>query len=384
MNIAKRNPKKFSTREGLGKDEEIRICIIGCGAISELYYGPALAELSLTGAIEVSALFDPDINRLTKLATLFPDAAKISDFDHILEGKPHAAIVASPPRFHASQTIALLAAGIAVLCEKPMAATVIEANAMIATAENSDLPLSIGLFRRFFPVSQMIRDVVRNQSLGRVKSFEISEGGPFQWPAQSASFFQKSNSQGGVLADLGVHVLDLLIWWFGMPTEIAYEDDAMGGLEANCLIKLRFADDVHGTVRLSRDTQLQNRTFIECERGWMRCNAAASDKLEFGFPGSKYSIGGNLEINGLRGPRSVHSTPAATYHQSFTTQLVQFLAAVRGEETVFIPASEGLLSLQVIEYCYTNRKQMKMSWLSDCETVMAVSCAKSPLDGSAL
>jgi predicted dehydrogenase len=89
-----------------------------------------------------------------------------------------------------------------------------------------------------------------------VKSFEISEGGQFNWPAQSASFFQKSNSQGGVLADLGVHVLDLLIWWFGMPEKVGYEDDAMGGLEANCRLELEFAGGVSGTVRLSRDTQL--------------------------------------------------------------------------------------------------------------------------------
>lgn len=354
-----------------GEHEKIRICIIGCGAISELYYGPALAELSLTDGIEVSALFDPDIRRLTKLATLFPNAAKTSNFDHILEGKPHAAIVASPPRFHASQTIALLAAGIAVLCEKPMAATVIEANAMVAAAENSDLPLAVGLFRRFFPVSHMIRDIVKNERLGAVKSFEISEGGPFQWPAQSASFFQKSGSQGGVLADLGVHVLDLLIWWFGMPEEIEYEDDAMGGLEANCIVKLSFEGDVRGTVRLSRDSMLPNRTIIECERGWIRCKAASTDKLEFGFPGAQYSLDGDLKSVGVHGSKSERSVPAMTYHQSFAKQLLQFLSAVRGNEPVFIPASEGVLSLRVIEQCYGQRNLITMPWLSDAERTCA-------------
>ena len=44
----------------------------------------------------------------------------------------------------------------------------------------------------------------------------------------------------GYCLDIGVHALDLLSWWWGHPDEIVYEDDAMGGVEANCHIRFAF------------------------------------------------------------------------------------------------------------------------------------------------
>lgn len=344
----------------------IRMGILGCGAISELYYAPALRELRKSG-IEVVAVMDPDSNRTAKVRRFFPGVAAMHSLDEVMKAQINLAIVASPPRFHAQQTIALLERGVAVLCEKPMAATGAEAEAMLAAAAKSRALLAVGLFRRFFPVSKMIRELVQHQPLGAVKHFEISEGGPFNWPAQSASFFQKSNSQGGVLADLGVHVLDLLIWWLGMPEQVVYEDDAMGGLEANCRLGLAFAGGVTGSVRLSRDTQLPNRTIIECERGWLRCKAVAAEQLEMGFPGSDLALTGQLVRVGADGPHGFRSEPAFSYHQSFARQLSNVVAALRGEEKLLVPGEQGLFSLQLIEKCYRERRMMHMPWLAEPE-----------------
>jgi predicted dehydrogenase len=235
--------------------------------------------------------------------------------------------------------------------------------------------LAIGLFRRFFPVNRTIRDLVRNQNLGAVRRFEISEGGAFQWPAQSASFFQKSASQGGVLADLGVHVLDLILWWFGMPETVRYEDDAMGGLEANCRIELTFAGGVGGTVRLSRDAPLPNETVIEFERGWVRCAAAAANEMEVGFAGAEFAAGG--QVVNTAGPGAPRGLPGDSYHQSFARQLRSFLAAVRGEGPVEVPAEEGIRSLRLIESCYRQRTLMDMPWLSAEEKTYAATLAQT-------
>jgi predicted dehydrogenase len=344
----------------------IRVVIVGCGAISELYYAPALRDLQPSG-VEVMAVMDPESGRAAKVQSLCPRAVLLRSLDEVLRIPIQLAIVASPPRFHAQQTIALLEAGIAVLCEKPMAATVAECEAMIAAAAKSHALLAVGLFRRFFPVAQMIRDLIRQQSLGPVKRFEISEGGPFNWPAQSASFFQKTNSQGGVLADLGVHVLDLLLWWFGPPEQVRYEDDAMGWLEANCRLELAFAGGVSGTVRLSRDTQLPNRTIIECERGWVRCPAASANQLEMGIAGADLALNGQLVTVESADPQGIRGGEASSYHQSFTRQLGNVVAALRGEEELLVPGEQGLLSLQLIERCYRERKLMPMPWLTKPE-----------------
>jgi predicted dehydrogenase len=361
------------------KISPLRVAVIGCGAVSEFYYAPVLSLLQEASKARVVALFDPEAKRASKLRLAFPEASVLTSLERVTGDDIDLAIVASPPRFHAKQTIELLSRGAAVLCEKPMAATVAEAEHMVEAAERSKRVLAVGLFRRFFPVNQNIRGIIQNQSLGLVKSFEISEGGQFNWPAQSASFFQKSNSQGGVLADLGVHVLDLVIWWFGMPDKVAYEDDAMGGLEANCRLEMKFASGVSGTVRLSRDSQLPNRTLIECERGWVRCKAAAANQLEVGFSGAPFVVGEQLSALDKRGPRSIRARPAFSYHQSFFKQLNNVVAAIREEEPLFIPGNEGVLSLRIIEQSYRHRRLMRLPWLSENELARALALNKEPL-----
>lgn len=353
----------------------IRVGIIGCGAITELYYGPVLSELEEANEVKVVGLFDPGPERVARLRTRFQVAEGIGALVDVANLNLDLAIVASPPCFHAEQAIKLLGHGICVLCEKPMAATVAECEQMVRAAEKSRKPLAVGLFRRFFPVNQTIREMIRNQSLGPVKSFEISEGGQFNWPAQSASFFQKSKSQGGVLSDLGVHVLDMLIWWFGMPERVNYQDDAMDGLESNCRLELEFRNGVSGTVQLSRDTSLPNRTIVEFERGWVRCKAVAADEFEIGFPGVPYAARGRLLQPGAQGPHGFRTQPALSYHQSFTKQMRNVVAAVRGEEPVFISGEDGILSMQLIERCYRQRHLMPMPWLTTKELQMAQTLA---------
>src|SRR5439155_530709 len=144
-----------------------------------------------------------------------------------------------------------------------------EAEQMLAAATRAKRKLAVGLFRRFFPACNLIREYIAAETLGKVIDFEFSEGWMFNWPAQSASFFQKKTAQGGVFLDLGAHLLDLMLWWFGDPTSLEYFDDAMGGLEINSVARFEFANGSRGRVQLSRDWELPNKYVIRCEKGWL-------------------------------------------------------------------------------------------------------------------
>ncbi|MFM5985590.1 MAG: Gfo/Idh/MocA family protein, partial [Sphaerospermopsis kisseleviana] len=135
----------------------LRIALIGCGAITELYYAPALQEAARITTLHVVALFDPDQLRLERFQSALPGANPIHAFEALLATHPDLAIVASPPRFHAGQTMALLAAGVNVLCEKPLACSLAEADQMLAAARSANRLLAVGLFRRFFPALQTIQ-----------------------------------------------------------------------------------------------------------------------------------------------------------------------------------------------------------------------------------
>lgn len=355
----------------------MKLALLGCGALAELYYVPLLRQLESRGRVQLIVLFDPNRDRMESVAKKFPNARTCNSIEALAAASPALAIVTSPPKLHAVQTITLLEAGINVLCEKPMAATVAEAQAMVDVTTRTKRLLAIGLFRRFFPVNQMIKAMVSDGSLGRVSTVEVAEGGAFDWPAQSASFFDKRSSQGGVLADLGVHVVDLLVWWFGAPESVRYEDDAMGGLEANCTVQLAFADNIDITVRLSRDTEMGNRWILRTDRGVFAFPATGASVLEWQPLGQQSVWNAHVCDPGAKWPKRQDLNPAATYEQSFGLQLINVLEAIEGGSELLVPGIEGIPSLQLIETCYKQRRLMPMPWLDETECSQAKNLARA-------
>lgn len=144
--------------------------------------------------------------------------------------------VAVPNNQHAPLTIAGLEAGFNVLCEKPMAMNTAEAQKMCDTARRCGKKLGINFSYRFKPQSRVMKKVVDSGELGEVyyarsewfrrdgipglaaNDFGTSSaaGG-----AMGSWFFDKAQSGGGPLIDLGVHRLDLALWLMGYP-EPAY------------------------------------------------------------------------------------------------------------------------------------------------------------------
>lgn len=322
--------------------------------------------ISAAEAIEVTALVDPDFQRLNLLGRVFPKARRFAAIEELTPDEVDFAIVASPQKFHGQQTIGLLRRGIHVLCEKPMASNVGEAEEMVSTARQVGRLLSIGLFRRFFPSTELIHQLVTGQALGAPVSFQWMEGGAFNWPAASASFFQKSASPGGVFADLGVHVLDLLLFWFGEPSDFNYEDDALGGLEANASLRLRFTSGVSGSIRLSRDTNIPNGTKICFERGTIWFQGASADSVVVWFDGSNRVVRGSLHEAPADDDGIENGVGAAsrTYARSFMEQIVNFCRAIRGEEPLRVPGDQALRGMEWIERCYAARRVMAMPWLT--------------------
>src|SRR4051812_41303357 len=109
------------------KPGEIPVILVGCGAISRFFYAPALTALATPESLRVVALVDPSEDNLLSVAGAFPDARKFRSIEEAQVDSPHLVIVASPPRFHASQSIHALSRGAAVLSEKPMAASLEDA-----------------------------------------------------------------------------------------------------------------------------------------------------------------------------------------------------------------------------------------------------------------
>jgi len=227
----------------------LRLAIIGGGRVVEALHAPALAQVK---AFVPSVLVEQDETRARALAaTLGGDIAVAGSVAEAAD-RCDAALVALPNALHARVCVELLERGRHVLVEKPMATTVAECDRIIGAARASGAVLSVGMVRRFIPAYVFIRDIIAAGTFGPLRQIAVREGVVYDWPATTGFFLSRRQAGGGVLVDFGSHVLDALAWWTGGLTVASYEDDAFGGVEAECRIELGAPHGVGITVELSR------------------------------------------------------------------------------------------------------------------------------------
>ena len=192
----------------------IRWGIAGCGWVARDYVAPAIAA-SANGVL--AALHDRSPAALAQMGALFPDArpfAELAAFFAAID----AVYIAAPNDAHRPLVEAAAAAGVAVLCEKPMATTMADARAMVAVCERAEVPYATAFDQRFHPAHQHIASLVQAGALGTITAARIAYccwvGVDFQGDNWR---IDPRRAGGGALIDLAPHGLDLVTFLLGEP-----------------------------------------------------------------------------------------------------------------------------------------------------------------------
>jgi predicted dehydrogenase/nucleoside-diphosphate-sugar epimerase len=328
----------------------MKLAIIGCGAVTEKCYLPALQQID---GIQTIFLIDKNYLRAKMLASQY-NVPYISDNYTDIIGKVDAAIIALPHSLHAPVSIVLLRQGIHVLVEKPMALNQEECKAMISAAEEGNSILAVGLIRRFLYSARWVKAILDNNLLGEIKTFDFREGYVYNWPTVSDSFFRKEIAGGGVLIDTGAHTLDLLLWWLGDFEEFEYYDDNYGNVEANCKLHLILKSGAKGIVELSRVRKLRNTAIIQGSKG----------KIEVSLCGNHIIAEPkdilNFEVSGIKGS----NMPNQSILDLFVLQLKDWINAIKTKTQPFVLGQEGARAIALIEACYRSRKLLSLPWVN--------------------
>ena len=224
---------------------------------------------------------------------------------------------------------------------------------------------AVGLMRRFFPAVRTLKAMLEARIIGEVRRFHCFEGGTFRWPVRSSSYFERETSGGGVLMDLGPHLLDLLLWWLGTPSQVAYADDAMGGVEANCRICLSY-EGFAGEVRLSRDWYRPNRYVFEGTAGTLAWTVPKARPARPHLARHRLSLGAGPARRRARISAAAGSAPRTTSSRACRTDW-HAIAAARGARSSIVDGAEALASLRLIEHCYRHRKLLPLHWMGEAE-----------------
>lgn len=257
----------------------LRIGVIGGGKIVRVRHLP---EIQAHPAAEVRAVCDIVESRAQELAEKYSCQA-YTDYHKLVQNPDlDAIVVAASNTTHAEMTIAALQAGKHVLCEKPMATSLEDAQQMIAAAKEAGKQLMIAHNQRLEPANQKAREILSSGKLGKVLTFASVFGHPGSedWAIDGVNtwFYRKEIAGLGVLGDLAIHKLDLLRWLLqddyveatALMDTLAkrYPDGGFIDVEDNALCLLKTKKGALGSMTASWSYRKENNsTTIYCEKG---------------------------------------------------------------------------------------------------------------------
>lgn len=252
-----------------GMRSRLRIGVIGAGTIAVGAHLPAI--LRLRDRLELVAVADVRAGAAQEAADRFGAAAAYTDTQELLDRSDIDAVVICTPEFlHAEQTLAAAAAGKHVLCEKPMAATVAEADAMLDACRRAGVRLMIGHSRRFTPRYQRIREAIDRGDIGEVRLVRENERRPIAMYTAQAGWSgywapdagggnarpwleQAAYSQGAALTN-AVHEMDLIRWFVGAEAVSVYAESRITDPNAEVpdfiTASIRFANGALGATEV--------------------------------------------------------------------------------------------------------------------------------------
>jgi predicted dehydrogenase len=200
------------------KAQPFRWGLIGYGDLAEKRAASALEQAP---GHTLAALWGRSEERTADFARRHSIPLAARSLDELWEAGLDAVYVCTPPDSHRQYTLAALARKIPVLVEKPMADTAEAAEEMAAAAAREQTTLGVAYYRRAFPKMQEVARLIADGVLGTPvwasavahSWFARKPGEPKSWRVEP-----KTSGGAGALADIGVHRLDLLDYWFGELT----------------------------------------------------------------------------------------------------------------------------------------------------------------------
>ena len=194
--------------------------IIGCSDIVERRAAHAILTQPSS---KILAFHSRNLPRAHSFAAKYGAPQATDNLDTLLDNPSiHALYIATEVDRHADLTIQAARAGKHVLVEKPMALTPAECQSMIDAATQNNVNLAVAYYARFFEKSAAMHKTIQDGHLGQIVRATITQLTHTNPDPTHPKYWRVTGRGGGnILADVGSHRLDLLVYWLGRPKRVA-------------------------------------------------------------------------------------------------------------------------------------------------------------------
>ncbi|HEX3030296.1 MAG TPA: Gfo/Idh/MocA family oxidoreductase [Clostridia bacterium] len=351
----------------------VRVGIAGCGWIAENAHIPALRKVD---NVEVTSLFDLSTERAANLAAKYDISGVYQDYDSFLTSGVDAVVICTPNHTHAELSIKALKSGVHVLCEKPVAINFEEISNIVAAAKSRGKIFVPGFVNRFREDIQYINELVLKNEIGRincVKAGWIRKNG---MPRPGTWFTNKRYSGGGVLIDLGSHIIDICLMLLKDKTpekavlHTGYDANAFNA-SANWFVtgeKGELPVDVESAALA--EVELTGGTSMEVELSWSKPvendytyfnlygdSGEIQLKTLFGFSSNRLwkedilTVKKNSKIKEVNLNRETNNSKKA-----FEVLADYYIRRIRGEKSDFLNEDDGVKAVRLIEELYKSEE----------------------------
>jgi predicted dehydrogenase len=340
----------------------IRVALVGAGDIGSLR-ARAVHELS---ELELVVVADISSARAKELAGRYGAESSERPLESLHRNDVDLVIVSTPPDSHADLSLAALAAGKHVLCEKPLSNTLESAERMCRAASENGAYLKTGFNHRYFPAFTFARRLTSSGALGSVayvKAYAGHQGGEefgHEW------IHEGSVTGGGSLVDNGIHILDLTRLFLGDEVETAH------GYSSNMIWHFEDAED--NAFALFRTSSGKTAQIHTSWTGWNGYRFWVEAVCERGYVKASYppmSVEwGEVTEPGARARRRRKWFPLFqlkerlrgwqwTIVRSFKQELGDFAAGIRSGHEVPATGEDGLRAMQMAHAIYRSSREGK-------------------------
>jgi len=228
--------------------EKTRVAVTGLGGIAQIAHLPILVKME---NVIITAVCDVDKPKAKSIAQKYNVKKFYSDYALMLkETEADCIIITSPTSLHREHSIMALEAGFNVLVEKPLARTFSEANDIVEAAKKSKKKLMVGMNNRFRPDIMMQESFISAKELGEI--FYIKAGFLKRRSTVETWAVKKEESGGGVFMDLGIVLVDVVLWLMKFPkikgiTAVNYYH-AFRTVEDSSFVMMRFVNNATVTL----------------------------------------------------------------------------------------------------------------------------------------